>query len=229
MACRNRYYCLVASLPALVSFEGLSRLPISPERLRERLRLLEPADAAAVKDLAEFFSWQRSAEGKTDADVAAGYNRLRKRVRNPWLRDCLDFAAAQRTILAALRRRRDGRQPRRGEIWGVGDLAGEIERRWASPEFALAARFPWVREAAALLGEEEALELERLLIGVNWRWVTERSRFVYFGFAAVLAYLVKWDLTRRWLVCDRAAARARFEELVKEMLDEYQDAFDRIG
>jgi hypothetical protein len=64
------------------------------------------------------------------------------------------------------------------------------------------------------------LELERLLMTVVWNTVDRTAQTDPFGFDVVLAYLFKWDIVKRWLSYERAAARERFDELVTEVMGE---------
>ena len=47
-----------------------------------------------------------------------------------------------------------------------------------------------------------------------------------FGFESVLAYLFKWSMLKEWLSNDTEAAKARFEDLVSEVMHEHQQLFN---
>ena len=226
----NAYYTLVASLPLLPRFDRAERLPISRERLAERLRMLAPQDAATLEQVTALFAWERQALERTDAEVATDYERLMAEVRHPMLRTLLESIADQRTILAALRRRRRGLPaPAPGEPWGVGPLAAPIARQWEAPDLGLGRRYPWVPDARALLHAGESLALERLLVERNWELADRLLAGTEFGFDAVLGYLVKWNMLQMWLSHDSRAARERFEELVTEMLNDKEEGIEEGG
>ena len=47
-----------------------------------------------------------------------------------------------------------------------------------------------------------------------------------FGFESVLAYLFKWYILQQWFYRDVEAAKARFNNLVVEVMDEYTQLFE---
>lgn len=63
------YYTIIASLPHLPRFDKAERLPISRERLIQRLKMLEPEDFKLAENVAEFIAWRRQPVGRTDTEV----------------------------------------------------------------------------------------------------------------------------------------------------------------
>jgi hypothetical protein len=224
---RNEYYTLIASLPPLVRYDRAERLPINPERLQQRLRMLEPEDADVVERATAFLAWERHPAERTDSEMVASYTRLAALIDHPALTAMFEFPINQRTIMVALRRRHRGRPvPAADELWGVGPLVRHIVRNWDHPDFRLASLYPWIPEARAHVEAGEALALERLLMSVNWDWVDRLAQGNEFGFEKVLAYLFKWHILQRWLSYDSEAAKARFEELITGVIDEKERLFE---
>ena len=220
------YYTLIASLPPLPRFDRAKALPINPERLEARLRMLEPEDASVAERAQDFLRWQRQPMTRTDAWVVRRYRELMAEVANPTLRAMIDYRLQLRTVMAALRRRTRGLgPPRPGENWGAGPFVRWIEQHWQAPDFDLGAVYPWVAEARRLHEVGETLELERLLMGMVWDHLTRLEDGRVFTFDAVLIYLFKWDILRRWLAHDVAGAAARFEALVDRTLGEHGRLF----
>ena len=63
------YYTLLASLPPLPRFDQTDRLPITRERLEQRLRMLTPDDAELYEHAVEFLErvWKiRAVKAPTD-------------------------------------------------------------------------------------------------------------------------------------------------------------------
>ena len=220
------YYTIVASLPALPRFDQTDRLPITRERLRQRLSMLTPDDAQLYESAAEFLAWQRQSATRTDQEMVTNFKRLEERIALPTLQSIFDFPIDQRTIMAALRRRFLGLPaPAAGEPWGVGRYVNHIERNWDHPHFKLSAVYPWIVQARTHLEAGETLALERLLKNTLWDHV-ERSVPAYeFGFSAVLIYIIKWDILDLWLSYNIEDAKVRFEELVTEVTDEQPKIF----
>jgi hypothetical protein len=202
MGSRGHYYTLIASLPRLPRFDRAERLPINRERLRERLKMLEPEDAELVERAATFIRWQRQPVARTDQEMVAYYDQVAELFEESILACMFEFLINQRTIMAALRRRHRGLPaPASGEVWGGGRWVRHIEINWEDPDFKLGALYPWIPQARAHLEAGEALA------------------------EALLAYLFKWDILEQWLSYDKEEAKTRFEELVSEVTGEQGQLF----
>ena len=214
-----RYYTLVASLPRLAHFEHAERLPITRERLDQRLRDLTPDHLHQLLLAERLVEWRRQPHGRTDAEVVRAYPQVLARLDAPGLRAFVAFRMEQRTVLAGLRRRVAGEpRPERDEPWGVPPRAEQVRRRWDDPEFGLAVHYPWLPEARALLEAREARALERLLMDVIWRRLERVADDEPFGFDAVYAYVFRFDIASRWLDHDADRALARLRSLIGEAM-----------
>jgi len=224
---KQPYYTLLASLPPLPRFDQTERLPITRERLIQRLRMLSPDDAELFEAAAEFLAWRRQSATRTDQEMITNFKKMEERIALPALQSIFDFPIDQRTILAALRRRFRGLPaPSPGEPWGVGRYVNHIERNWDDPYFKLSAVYPWIAPARSHLEAGETLALQRLLKNTLWDHFDRSVPAYEFGFSAVLTYILKWDILQRWLSYDIEDAKVRFAELVTEVTDEQPQLFD---
>jgi hypothetical protein len=98
-------------------------------------------------------------------------------------------------------------------------LLSAIERHWDDPDFGLAHIHRWLPAARALLERRDALALEKHLMAVVWDWLSRFADQNPFGFEAVVAYVFRWDILRAWLARDPAAAKTRFQAMIKEVTD----------
>jgi len=220
------YYTLVASLPPLPRFDQTDRLPITRERLEQRLSMLTDDDAQLYDHAADFLAWQRQSATRTDEEMITNFKKMEQHIALPTLQSIFDFPIDQRTIMAALRRRFLGLSaPAAGEPWGVGRYVKHIERNWDNPYFKLSAIYPWIVQARSHLEAGETLALERLLKNTLWNHVDRSVSSYEFGFSAVLIYIIKWDILHRWLSYDIENAKTRFEELVTEVTHEQPRLF----
>jgi len=215
---RQSYYTLLASLPPLPRFEGARRLPISRERLQQRLRMLTPSDARFLEQSAPFLTWQKEVPNLTDREMAMQFKMLAETISDTALNTLITFPVDQRTIMAALRRRHRGLGPPTAEeLWGLGHYVRHIERNWENPHFRLAAVYPWVPQAQLHLDAGEVPALDRLLKNVLWDHLDRTVSPYDFGLPAVISYRMKWDMVAQWLTHNAEKAGERFEELVKEI------------
>lgn len=213
------YYTLVASLPHLPRFDKADRLPITRERLIERLKMLDPEDYRLAEIAAEFISWRRQSVGRTDANVVSIYN---QGLASKLLQPLFELSVNQKTIITALRLRAKGLSPR--EVWGVGSLVSHIAHNWDKPFFKLQSTYPWIVQASTYLQEGELLKLEYLLANLVWNKLDFLLIKKPFGFEVVIAYLLKWDILRQWLSYNTEKAQVRFNELVTETINENSES-----
>lgn len=209
---------LLSSLPALPHFSRAKALPISAERLRTRLGMLDPDDAATLSLSWDFVRWRRGAAAVTDAQLVERFERLGDSPRERLVRECVRPRLEVVTVLAALRRRRDGEAAAPGAKWGIGDTVVTITRRWSHLDFGLAHRMPWLPRARALLEQDEFLELEALVSTIAWQQLEQIDHGSAYALRNVIAYLLKWDILERWLSLDPARAAIRFESLLDQVL-----------
>ncbi|MGF1581804.1 MAG: DUF2764 family protein [Gemmataceae bacterium] len=212
------YYMLIASLPHLPPHFDVERPPITWPRLEQRLKLLREQDLVVFERLANFLAWDRQPLDRTDEEVVAEYDKLMSVLRNRLVIDIVNHRMDVRTIVSALRRRRDGKEP----PIGVGRLVEPIRRNWQDPFFQLQRRHLWIEEFATRMLAGEAAEAERLLFEVTWKtWSRMAAEEFTFSFEAVLLYIARWAIVDRWTSRDVEKGRARFEELIEETLGDH--------
>lgn len=213
------YYDLICSLPHLPHFEEADWLPITPLRLGQRLRRLRPEHTEQLNRARSLVGWrEQRLTSQTDNALSAAFSKLMDGQLDTPLRDYVTFRMTQQTMLAALRRKRDGLElPEDSNAWGVGPRVHHIRKNWDLPFFALERVYPWLPQAAERFSAGDAIGLERLLVELNWQWLTRCAEQSMFGFQAVVAFVFKWDMLQAWLACDPLRAKARFTELIDKV------------
>jgi Protein of unknown function (DUF2764) len=214
----SRYHMLICSLPALPTRFDAERLPISPERLQDRLRMLEPADAQEIRSLLEVLAWSERFAETTDAAVVERYGELMRRLERPLVREVAATAVDARMIVTALRRRRQGLGP---PTVGMGQWFAHLRRHFADADFKLAHAFPRLPELRRLLEEGDALGFHRGLLAATWAYLRKRADEHHFTFEAVALYVARWELMHHWQQLEAGRGRAIFEALVAEALGEH--------
>lgn len=209
---------LLSSLPALPHFTRAKALPISADRLRTRLGMLAQDDAETLDRAWEFVRWRRGTSAVTDAQLVERFERLGDSPGDRLVRDCVRPRLEVATVLAALRRRRDGESAAPAMPWGIGDMVVTISRRWSHPDFGLAHRMPWLPRARALLEQDELLALERLVAAIAWEQLEGLDSDGTYTLRNVIVYVLEWDILERWLSMDPAHAATRFDSLLEQVL-----------
>lgn len=221
----TRNYALVASLPRLVHFEQAEFVPITRQKLESRLRTLNPDQWNQLLAAWDLMRWQDQPFERTTADIVAQYEKAMKIITDPALREFVEFWMGERTAVVALRMRRRGETPQPEIPWGVGRWTRKIAAHWDDNDLGLGAIFPWIEQARPLVEAQDALELERLLINVVWKKLTEIEGRTPLGFERVIAFVFKWEFVKRWLSFNAEAAKERFQELIEEVTREHQQIF----
>ncbi len=218
----RRYHMLICSLPPLPTrFDG-GRLPITPERLQDRLRMLHPDDAREISALEEILEWGARYAETTDAEVARRYRELMGRLRDPLVRRTAAAVVDSRMIVAALRHRRRGLGP--PKVW-IGQWAEHIRRHFAEPGFRLEHAYPRLERMRQALEEGDALGVHRIILEGTWAWLRRRTDEHHFDFGAVVLYVARWEIIHHWQQLEAERGRAVFETLVTEALGEHAHVY----
>jgi hypothetical protein len=209
---------LISSLPALPTRFEVDRLPITLERLQNRLRMLEPLDADEIDRMLQVLRWSRQFEEANDAAVVKRYAALMQTITNPCVRELLTIGADVRMITVALRSRHRGLGP--PEI-GIGRWVQHIRRHINQPDFGLGHLFPRIEEYGRLIEQGDMLNLNRLLLDSTWTYFSRCANDYHFSFEAVVLYVLRWNIIRQWQELNVERGRPIFETLVREALGEY--------
>jgi hypothetical protein len=210
---------LISSLPALPARFDVGQLPISLERLQGRLRMLEPEDAQQTNRMLEVLAWSEQFAEARDSAVVSRYSDLMQNIGSPLAREVFAALMNVRMIVAAMRRRRQGLGP---PTIGFGPSFEHIRRHFNQPDFGLGRVFPWLIPFSQLLEQGDVLALYRRVLLETWTYLNTRAQeYDTFSFEAVVLYVARWDLIRRWLQLQPERGRAVFEALVTEAMGKY--------
>jgi hypothetical protein len=207
---------LLSSLPYHGELFGAKQTPLSRIRLRQRLGLLDPTDAACLAKITSLFDWYRYRMEHTDADLIQRAKALVPTIENEFVRDLILWRLELRTVVAALRRRHRGETAPADDVpWGLGRWVAHLRRHWSEPLFRLERVFPWLGEAKGRLEADDALGLERVLLQTVWDHLERIADGHHFDFEAVVIYALRWDLIARWTRYQPEPATQRFVEMVE--------------
>ena len=223
MADRDRYVALIASLPSSEKLFLAKQPPLSRLRLERRLRALTPEDASTLELVESALDWRGLSMASTDAEVIARGRKALSCLESATLRTIVGERLEIRTAMSALRRRARGEgAPSADTRWGFGRWVDHIRRNWTEPTFRLDGALPWIREANRLLGEDDPVSLERLILQHWNRLLSRHAGDHLFDLEAVVIYVLKWNIFDRWARANAVAAKRRFEELTEAGLGTYQ-------
>lgn len=212
---RFKYALLLTSLPLQpVDLFYTKILPISRIQLDKRLVLLSPEDAADLARIEGLLHWSKMHEWDDINIVNKGQAELAL-IRSDFLRSLVLWRLELRTILTALRRRHaDESLPVNQPFYGFGDKIHYIHRNWHKTDFGMGHILPWINQAQQFIATNKTLELDKLMLDLNWKYYARLSNGHYFDFPNVVLYVLRWYLINRWISYDGDKALLRFNELI---------------
>ncbi len=211
------YYTLVASLPALPRSFDAGPSPITTSTLRERLSILTDADRRVVDQLSDFFRWDRQPVERSDAEVIAIHRRLNREIGSPLVRRLIEHRFEMRTLVAAVRCRRE--QMPRPQLPDL-PVSDWIRRHWDQPDFRVNSRFPWLSHFCQALDHGQPQHAQRILFAELWSLWSRLDQQYHFTFESIVLYLARWEILHRWANQNAVLGKQRFDDLVDGILAE---------
>ena len=183
-----------------------------PSRLPEPLAAVIRAFADPEGEDAETIETQQ----RFETALFTAYYDLCARSRSRFLREWARFDRTLRNITAALTARTLGR-PVEEAVIGHDETAEQLRRSSAS-DFGLRGELPYLDALLAAVGDEQNLvEKEHKIDLIRWNEAEALSVFDYFDINAVIAYLVRINITARWAALDPSRGRELFERLMSDL------------
>ena len=214
----SKYYFLLASLPYIPQLFANKQMPISREALEERLNVLDEKEAEALAYLEAVLSGDEFPEGENDEEVTISLEVALSKIKSSLLSSVIRDMFELRSYVALFRRRqRGGECLTRDEIFGFIDSKRDrehIELNWEADAFKLEPFMPYLPAINKVLLSGESFELEKLILGLEWNYLTEATRKVSFDFDATALYVLRWDLADRWIKYNNANPAEEFNKLV---------------
>lgn len=217
------YTALLCSLPHLVDPFQYQRQSISLVQLQKRMNMLSYDDYVWLNKVRNLFYWGGIKLDQDEVSLVKKANRLLEELSDPDIKSWLLWRMNIRSILSAMRRRKEGQSAPKNNLWAYGNQIQHIQNNWTSPCFKLESRYPFLIEIETFFQSSESYELERCLLKAMWHFYSTQQPRQENGFAAVMLYVMKWDLIDRWQQYDKEVGAQRFQQLVNACLPKELD------
>jgi len=220
MSERLRYITLVTSLPHLGKLFAKAEVPISQFRLEQRMTMLTPEHRRLLDRVIEVTAWAGVASFQNDKEIIALANTVIGELDDYLdLQHLVSGRMETRTIMAALRRRRDG-QESAGDIdsWGFGRWNSKIAANWTDQAFGLGHFMPWILTANQAMHAGDHISVERTALTEVVRQIDHYGQNHAFDFEAVVIYALRWTVVAQWATYSQGQAAQRLEGLVDAVL-----------
>ena len=216
MNSNDQYIQLLTSLPQFASIFGARQTPLSRIKLDQRLKLLSESDQQRLSAIESVIEWDSNPHFAHYDQVVSKFKQLLLNEQDTKIKAIINFRLDLRTLVAALKAQAGGKTLQ-GE-WTVSHLKSTIERNWQSGTFKLEHRFNWLVEAKQLIASDQHLALETLIFKQLWQFLRKHSEHNQYGFAAVVSYVLQWDLVSRWLSYRSECAGERYQKLLLSVM-----------
>lgn len=224
------YVDLMVSLPHLRNPFVSEQTPISRVQLANRLNMLQADDRQLLSEISHVLYWGELESAEAEVELLKRAERLLRQADGRQLWEWVQWRLDVRFLMAALRLRRDQADAPDPQLFGAySRYALNVQRHWGHTSFQLEGRFPWLKDVARHLEEQNALALEKVLLKEVWRYYSRRTLKVQYGFDAVVLYIGRWDLVDRWTGYRKDLARVRFDRLLEASLSQAQATLEQEG
>jgi len=220
MSERLRYITLVTSLPHLGKLFSKAEVPISRFRLEQRMKMLTPEHQRLLNRVIEITAWAGVSPFQDDQQIIALANSVIGELDGYLdLQHLVSGRMETRTIMAALRRRRDG-QETPGDIdrWGYGRWNSKIAANWTDQAFGLGHFMPWIQTANQAMLTGDHISVERTALTEVIRQLDHYGQNHAFDFEAVVIYVLRWTVVARWATYSQDTAAERLSGLIDAVL-----------
>jgi hypothetical protein len=218
----QQYYTLVASLPHLAGISHVVQLPITRRQLDNRLRMLDDEDYQNVTRI-DALLFPRGGGWQSDELLIRQGQTLAESLPEQF-REVVEWYLTRRTLLSAVRRRllKEAR-PDAKAAWGYSILMPAISANWHLPDLGMSAKFPSLGQVVELLDRRDGIALDELLLREEDVFCKRLSDVHEFSAINVLCYVLRWNLTERWLrLRSEAASSPPSTTLIDELLHDSQ-------
>ncbi|GGB33509.1 hypothetical protein GCM10011316_01960 [Roseibium aquae] len=220
MSERMRYITLATSLPYLGRLFAKADIPISRFRLEQRLGMLTPGHRRLLDRVIQVTAWAGVAPLQDDKQIISlARSVIDDLSDHPDLQHLVSGRMETRTLMAALRRRRDGQQtPGDVDSWGYGRWNSAIAANWSDQAFGLGHFMPWIAKANQAMLAGDHLSVERTALTEVIRQIDHYGQNHAFDFEAVVIYVLKWTVFARWAAYSQDKAAQRLSGLIDAVL-----------
>ncbi|MEJ2689898.1 MAG: DUF2764 family protein [Deltaproteobacteria bacterium] len=182
--------------------------------------MLDEESRGIVDLLFSFIAFDTSEAKVCDPKRLALYKKLRKAIPDQ-TEELVALLIDAADIAAALRARHQKKEPPAM----LGSYADHIKRHWQHPQFRLGLRFPWINTVGQLLNNGQIFQAEDEIYQAVWQLIRRQGERHHFSLAALIAYLIQWQLVSRWSAREEKIGAKRFTSLLEEVIDGYDTLF----
>ena len=175
-----------------------------------------------VQDLEDFVIWEKhSMDNETDEAFKKKSLDLLQKYDNPTFLHIINAAIEKRFLLGLIRKRINGQEepPESEDLWRLSRYKFKIQNNWNKTDFGIKHLSKELAGFDYLMQEHSALELEKQILKLMWRFCDKVSHGHYFDIDFILIYAIRRNIIERWkIVSDSQDIRDKFNKLAMEAI-----------
>lgn len=140
--------------------------------------------------------------------------------RNDFLKDWFIFDLNLNNVITALNCRKF-KIPVENHLIGNNPVTEAIHRS-NSRDFGLSAAFDQIEYVLNAFENTNLTVREKQLDMLRWNWLDDHTFFHYFTIEKVISFLIKLQITERWLFMDKTAGKEIFVKLLADLGKSYE-------
>ncbi|MCT4575011.1 MAG: DUF2764 domain-containing protein [Alphaproteobacteria bacterium] len=219
---KKDYYQIVTSLPLLQGkinsdFSHMSRL-----NFNKHIKDLSREDFKMVQDLENFVIWEKhSMDSETDKAFKDKSLDLLQKYDNQTFAKIITATIDKRFLLGLIRKRINGQKepPKNEDLWRLSKYKFKIQNNWNKTDFGIKHLSKELAGFDYLMQEHSALELEKQILKLMWKFCDKISQDHYFDIDFILIYAIRRNIIERWKIAsDSQDIRDKFNKLAMEAI-----------
>ncbi len=139
--------------------------------------------------------------------------------KNTFLKKWFTFDMHVRNILAALNAKRY-HIPTDVLYIGNNEVTDALKNS-SLADFGLSNDYPFINKLISIHEDGNPMEKELAIDMLRWRYLDELNTFNYFTIEVLLAFLIKLNITDRWIRLHPDTGRKMFREITEELIKSY--------
>lgn len=221
---QNQYVYVATRLPYLTNIFSYTKEPIVYAKWQEIIADLTEAHQQELLEIQKITKWGAGVEKFTMAEYFQHADKLlRHYKKNTCIYNIL-FSTVNLRIYVAVLRLQQTNNPIAMDFAGTifETTIDNIIAKQKLPYFGMEYEYPWIKDALPYLRADKSFEFERFLLNHHWQLLAKMSANNWFNFNAIVIFMLKMNLIRRWLKYDAERAKSRLENMINDYVKELQ-------
>lgn len=98
----------------------------------------------------------------------------------------------------------------------------QLLRKSGARDFGLSDELEYFSEISKIAEDADLMERERRLDNFKWSWLDENCFFHYFSIEPILSFIIKLEMTQRWLALDKITGEQMFRRMISDLKKEVE-------